>query len=245
MSVRRHVRDGIVAMTRRLGFEPVRYTARNVLELRRRLALEQLGITLVLDVGASRGEYGRELRQGGYAGRIVSFEPVEASYAALARTSAADPDWQCRHVALGQAAGAALVNVAANLRSSSLRPMAARHLAAEPGSAYLTAEEIAVARLDDLLPEFSDQDDRIMLKLDVQGFEGEVLRGAAATLELVELVEAELSLVELYEGQALAHEIIGALWEAGFAAVALEPAFRDRTSPDLLGLDGLFVRRGA
>ena len=86
--------------------------------------------------------------------------------------------------------------------------------------------------------------DRVWLKLDVQGSELSVLRGAERTLERVEVVETELSLVELYEGQALLPDVYAHLTQRGFGIWFLEPVFRDSSSGELLQLDGLFARRG-
>src|SRR5437764_15402991 len=55
----------------------------------------------VIDVGAHRGEYGRLLRDLGYEGEIISFEPVAANFKILERKSASDPRWQVHRLALG------------------------------------------------------------------------------------------------------------------------------------------------
>jgi len=51
----------------------------------------------------------------------------------------------------------------------------------------------------------------VLLKIDVQGFELEVLNGATRLLASGIDVLVELSFVELYEGQALASDVVSAL----------------------------------
>ena len=55
-----------------------------------------------------------------------------------------------------------------------------------------------------------------LLKLDVQGYELEALRGCEDMLDQFAYVYAECSFVELYAGQALADEVIAWLRERGF-----------------------------
>jgi Methyltransferase FkbM domain len=85
--------------------------------------------------------------------------------------------------------------------------------------------------------------ERIWLKLDVQGFELPVLRGGERTLDEVEVVETELSLVELYEGQSLLADVLAHLDSRGFGARFFEPVFSDPVSGELLQVDGVFARR--
>jgi len=223
---------------RRLGIDVVRYAPRNYPHLRRPLLLVAEGIDVVLDVGANDGSWAGELRAGGYSGRIVSFEPLAQSFAALDRTA----DWEVHRLALGDRSGRTRLHVAANRQSSSLLPMADRHVRAAPESAVVGTEEVEVARLDDL--GVVQSGDRVYLKLDVQGAELDVLRGAALTLAAVRIVEAELSAVELYAGQALLGEVTEHLRLAGLDLIGLEPSFRDRVTGDLLQANGFFRRRG-
>jgi FkbM family methyltransferase len=231
------------ALLRAIGFEPIRYTPRNFVHLRRVPLIRERGVRVVLDVGANAGQYALELRAHGYAGRIVSFEPLGQAFAELERAAAADPAWEVRRVALGSSAGEAQLGVSGNSKSSSLLPIRERHLEAAPAAGYVASETVEVVTLDSLREELLGPGELVLLKLDVQGYELEVLRGATETLQQVEVIESELSLVELYEGQPLLDEVVGYLHDAGFDLVGLEHFFRDRRSDDLLQTNGLLVRR--
>ena len=84
-----------------------------------------------------------------------------------------------------------------------------------PGTGEVRTETIRMRRLADLVPA-GDIKTPALLKLDVQGFELEVLRGCEELLECFAYVYAECSFVELYSGQALAHDVIGWLAGRGF-----------------------------
>jgi FkbM family methyltransferase len=227
------------SLLRRLGVEVVRYAPRNFLHLRRPLLLAEERIDVVLDVGAGDGGWGRELREDGYAGRIVSFEPLPESFATLERCL--DDRWEAHRLALAADGGSRELQVSANRVSSSLLRMDERHLCSAPESAVTGTVEVEAARLDDL--GVVRPDERVYLKVDVQGAELDVLRGARATLSSVRLLEAELSAVTLYEGQPLIGEVLRYLDGEGFELIGLEHTFRDRTTGDLLQLNGMLRRK--
>lgn len=231
-------KDALRGILHGLGIEVVRYLPRNFLHLRRAELLRSGAISLVLDVGAGDGSWALQLRRAGFRGRLVSVEPLTESYAQLQARCCADPGWEAFHVALGDREGTADLYVAGTAQSSSLLPMAARHVEAAPGTAVVGTETVAVTRLDSL--GVVHEHGRTYLKLDVQGAELQVLHGATSTLRATEAVEAELSLVELYEGQALLPDVVTELARANFRFVAMEPSFRDPRTGDLLQVNGLF-----
>lgn len=210
---------------------------------KRRVLLRQQNIDTVLDVGGNRGTYGQEMRALGFAGRMVSFEPLSEAFGLLTAAAQNDPDWQCVPVALGAEGGTADIHIAANLDSSSFLPMGDVHLHAAPFTAYCDVETVTVETLDGLRDELGLAGRRLWLKLDVQGFELHVLRGAAATLSDVQVVETELSYVSLYDGQPLLSEMFDALHGAGFDLVLTEDTLRDWETGHVLQVDALFVRR--
>ncbi|MEK6278010.1 MAG: FkbM family methyltransferase [Actinomycetota bacterium] len=205
-----------------------------------RLILEQ-GVDLVLDVGANGGQTGRMLRDCGYQGRIVSFEPLSEAFERLQGASANDPAWEAHKLALGERPATATMHVAANEgQSSSLLEMGQRHREAAPGSGYVGEEEVEVASLDSLAPRLLGPSKRVCLKVDVQGYELAVLRGAAATLPRISLVQSEVSLAPLYEGQPSLEQLTDYLGSFGLEMVASDPGLEDPNSGEVLQVEAVF-----
>ena len=196
----------------------------------------------VVDVGANEGQYGADLRAEGYAGRLLSIEPQDHAYGRLAQRTANDPLWDCMQCGLGAEDGEGVLRLSANGVSSSILPILDFHVEAEPGSRYCGEEMIPLFTLDAVVSRWATPVSRIGLKLDVQGFESEVLLGAEKTLPQVWFVESELSLRPLYEGQALFVEMIERLAGVGFSLVNVCPGFVDPRTGYVLQLDGIFVR---
>jgi FkbM family methyltransferase len=199
--------------------------------------IRERGVTVVLDVGANAGQWARRLREDGYPGTIISFEPLREAYEQLRAVAAEDRDWDTRRTAVGELSGLATINVSANSYSSSFLPIMRATLDAAPDAAYVSQEEVAITRLD-LLDRPSG---RKMVKADVQGTEAAVIRGAQDLLPEVQLVELEMSLVPLYAGQELAPAICSMMRAAGFAPVALEASWTDPQTGEILCVDGIFA----
>lgn len=225
----------------RLGLDLRRYRP---VARRRSALMTALGVRSVLDVGANEGQYGTELRAHGFTGTILSFEPLSSAYAALLRTASGDGDWHCLQYAASDRSGSSRIHVAANSASSSLLVMAPAHTEAAPDTANIGEEPVQLCRLD-AVDRLLHADAPFMLKLDVQGHEAAAFAGAAGILDRIVLIEAELSVCELYEGAPLLAEMLGILAERGFELVALEPGFHDPRDGRILQFDGYFRRAGA
>jgi len=210
---------------------------------RRLKFLRDDNVSLVLDVGASRGQFGARLRDRGYEGRIVSFEPLAGPFADLERRIQGDGLWTARRLALGESDCDSTINVSANTWSSSLLPIASRHVEAAPDSAYVAQQAITIARLDSTASDILGPTDSIYLKADVQGYERDVLSGARETLNQVVLVELELSLCTLYEGQAPYYELMQVLDGLGYDPVALDNEFVEPGTGRVLQINAMFERR--
>jgi len=201
----------------------------------------QLGVATLLDVGANEGQFGREMRRAGFGGRIVSFEPLAVCHAKLVQTAAPDPDWHVApRAALGADDGVATINVSANLVSSSLLPILDRSVETHQPSRYAGTEEVPLRRIDSLRD--ADWKPPFGLKIDTQGFELEVLKGAAQTLQETPVVLLEMSLHPLYQGAAGFAELYAWMEQAGYRCVGITEGFVNVVTDELLQADALFVR---
>ena len=205
-------------------------------ELQRRLLRR---CDLVVDVGANTGQYGELVRSLGYPGRVVSFEPQRAAFEAL-RRRARTPLWEARRLALADAPGTADLRVSANSVSSSLLDVRAEHVAAAPRSVTVGTEVVELSTVD--LELAAEPGTALWLKLDVQGAELDILRGGAKTLRRTRVVQSELSLSPLYDGQTDYLRLCESLQDAGLRLCHLQSGFQDPASGRLLQMDGLFVR---
>jgi FkbM family methyltransferase len=198
-------------------------------------------VETVWDVGAHVGQYAAQLRSHGYMGHVISIEPGDASFQELSKHAAGDAKWTTLGVAATDTVGESILNVAANGQSSSLLPMAERHLSAIPNSRYISSQIVKTTTLDALLEGIGPAPP-FFVKLDLQGGEMAALRGASAVLRSAEACEVELSLTELYEGGAGWQEVVAHLTAAGFAICDVERVFFDPVSQDLLQVNALFRR---
>ncbi|MEN3356158.1 MAG: hypothetical protein V7637_140 [Mycobacteriales bacterium] len=203
------------------------------------------GVDVVVDVGANAGQYAEVLRTAGFAGRIVSCEPLSAPYRKLAAAAARHRTWETVHTALGDRHGTVRVQVAGNSQSSSVLDMLSTHLAAAPESRYVGIEEAPLTTVDELCERYRVEPARCLLKLDVQGYEGHVLAGARGVLPRLAAAQVELSLAPLYASQPLMPEVVDRLTGYGLDLWAIEPGFSDLSSGRMLQCDGVFVRAAA
>jgi hypothetical protein len=186
----------------------------------------------VIDVGAWTGTWTAECMSVFPNARYLLIDPLPANRAALTAFCAAHPNATTWSGAAGANAGTLQMYEHAD-QSSAFRACVPE-LRGEPITvemrtldSFLTGGEVSA-------PQF--------IKADVQGYELEVLRGGSQALATAEAVLLEVSFRELYEGQPLAHEVIGYLGERGFA-VADICSYSQAADGRLLQSDLLFVRR--
>jgi FkbM family methyltransferase len=237
------VKDVLRSAARTAGYDIRRRSVESDPMHRLVVALQRFAVDVVFDVGANAGQFATSLRSAGYAGRIVSFEPLPEPHARLCEQAVRDPLWQVHpRGALGDRDGEVVINVAANSLSSSALPMLPLHEAAAQGSAYVGSECVPLCRLDGIADTYLREGNRAFLKIDTQGFEWQVLDGAEATLPRCVGVLCELSFVPLYADQKLWRAMLERFERAGYTLWGLQPGFADPRDARMLQADATFFR---
>lgn len=176
---------------RRFDMKLVPYSGTYV--ARRDALLRSSHVDTLLDIGANVGQYGTLVRHYGYAGRILSIEPLSQAFSRLAARAARDPAWQAERRAVGAAPGTLEIHVSDDTVWSSALPLLKSADDWNARSRYVSTETVEAETIDGIVARHGFATDRMGLKIDVQGFEREVLRGAGETLRSVPYLEMELS----------------------------------------------------
>lgn len=226
-TIRSATSNALRSLLRSTGREVVPYTSKNFRSLFLKHILDSSDIDVVLDVGANAGQTGHALRELGYTRAIFSFEPLAQPFAELQDACANDQDWHAFNIALGAEEGENEMHVMEFDASSSMLRPEASFLDRLPGSSELREETIQVQTLSHVVREHTLSDRSVYLKIDTQGSELDVLHGGEDVLSHIDYVETETSLIQLYEGQNLLHDVSSWMYDHGFRAINIFPHFME------------------
>ena len=244
------VKDSVLKVSRSFGYDivPLREMKERDFALHLRELLARLEIDCVLDVGANAGQYHDFLRDRVlYDGTIVSFEPLSRHVDALRDRSRSDRNWHVEGYALGSEEGSLEINVMVSDQFSSfLEPDHDRVGDYASLNVADHTETVAVRTLDAVLPTLQERIgfSRPYLKIDTQGFDIEVLRGARDCLSMVKALQTEASVRGIYKGMPRYTDTIRYLDECGFDITGLYPVSRD-SALRLVEFDCVMINRSA
>jgi FkbM family methyltransferase len=180
------------------------------------MVLKSLGpIDTIIDIGANRGQFSLAARYSFPKATIFAFEPLPTPFEICRNVFASDEGTIVFNTAVGVEQSTAVIHVSGRDDSSSLLPITNTQEQIFPGTGEIGTANIRVDRLDSLLAH-NNLSKKTLLKIDVQGYEAQVLRGSEDLLNSVMLIYIECSFVELYKSQVLAHEVIDWLHQRDF-----------------------------
>jgi len=173
--------------------------------------LNSLGnLNTIIDIGANKGQFTLAARDTYKKTKIISFEPLTKPSEKFKRFFAKDKNVVLYTYAIGSKTSQSLIHVSKKNDSSSLLPIGSKQSSIFPGTNESHLEKIQISTLHQLIKK-EDLVSPVLVKIDVQGYELETLKGCVEYISKFDFILVECSFVELYEGQALAHEIINFL----------------------------------
>lgn len=206
--------------------------------------LDRRAIRAVIDCGANEGQAARTFRQLFSEAHIHSFEPQPEPATRMKERFSGDEGFWAHQVACGPEAGQLPLRVAEFSPASSLLESCKPSPTDEvPWCEQPSTLEVPVVRLDAYLADKNLPPGSWLLKLDVQGFELEVLRGAVGLFPSVGVIVCEILLAEFYENQSRIGEIFSFLHSHGFVPVDFDEPIRAPKSQKILYLDVAFAPR--
>lgn len=168
----------------------------------------------VLDVGAYRGEFTSQFRSLWPDAEIHAIDPVPEHVDSLRQRFGDDPGAKIHPIAAGPTDDEISINVTGKSHSSSvLRPSQLDHLT--DGADVVDTLTVDQRRLDGLV------DSVEVLKLDVQGYEKDVLEGASDLLDGVQAILSEVQFTPHYDGAVRFGELDVYLADRGFEFVTM------------------------
>lgn len=198
--------------------------------------------TTILDIGANTGNYAKEMHQRFPNATIYAFEPLADCYKSLEATANAHKNIHPLPFALGSKNETTMIQKSSFHPSSSLLAMNDLHKELYPKSSASTEEQITIKRLDDCSSELA-LTEPLFIKMDVQGFEIEVIAGGADTIAKASVLLVENAYVRFYDGQPLAADLIHQLHQLGFDYFGAAHIHYHKTKKVPLYEDSVFMRQ--
>jgi FkbM family methyltransferase len=214
---------------------------REYLKLNRKW-ITQSGIRTVIDVGAHAGEFSSAVHAVLPAAMIYAFEPLADCCTALKEKGIGNGNLRIFQVAISDQPGQLTLWRSVSSKSSSLLPMSDVHKANFPWTAQSTPVCVETRTLDSFLSELTLRP-KVLLKLDVEGYEAYVLRGATELLKSVDYVVLEIAFQTLYQGQAEFSDLHDTLSRAGFVFAGHLDQVLSPLDESITIADALFIRK--
>lgn len=195
----------------------------------------------IVDVGANIGQFSVTAANIFPNATLVSIEPDPIIAEELRSNLPEAYRENVKVFAVGDTCGEVIFNVNADSQNSSILPLGIDRKAAFPENVVLREIPIPLVTLDSL---FSNEKLKkpILLKIDVQGFEDRVIKGAVHFLADVDWVILEISFSKLYEGESEFNSLNNMLKNLGFVFLRPLNFHLSPINSEIIEIDALFTR---
>jgi len=205
--------------------------------------LSEFHIDCVFDVGANAGQYGQMIRELGFRGAIISFEPIPSMANTLKKKVKHDTLWFVEEVALDSEMRDTTFNVMRSSQFSSLNmPSHADTDLFREENAVAYTVELRTKLLSTFISKYESQlgFKRPFLKMDTQGNDLAVAQGAGDFLSRFIGLQSELAIKKIYDSAGDYRSLIDYYTDRGFELSALVPNNRGHF-PTLIEIDCIML----
>lgn len=199
---------------------------------------------LFLDIGCHTGETIQRFRESGVQCEVIGFDPFASNLRAAKTLLDGDKRTRFVEAALSDRDGRDTFFVNRNEQTSSLLDNdIGNEASVAVGSEHVEKLQVSTVTLDKWFLSHGQPDARVLIKCDVQGAEGRVIRGGMQVFKTnVIAFFGEIMLAPMYKNQSSMEELRHLLEdECGLVLFNLYPCFRDE-SGRAIQTDGLWVR---
>jgi FkbM family methyltransferase len=200
--------------------------------------LKNLGINCVLDVGANQGQFAKSLRKLGYREYILSFEPVKEDFSLLSKAFERDRFWRGFNIALGNENSVKPFNITTESTAMS------SFLAPKEKDWEIQVTKVEIKKLDTMFDALIETvpSPRVFLKMDTQGYDLEVVKGAESCINRILGLLSELSVQPTYENMPSYLEALKMYEQMGFKLIHLSEADRNPKTSEIIEYDCIMAR---
>ena len=194
-------------------------------------------INCVLDIGSHRGSFFESLRSIGYGGHVISVEPTEENYKFQKEKFKNDKKLKLFNFAIGETECEKKINVIdfSNLNS----------LLTPRNNSVKNKSKVKVKRLDSLMDQILNtvENPKIFCKVDTQGYDLNVLKGAGGLLELIEVIQTEISIRPLYYNSPNHIQSFQYFKSIGYEIIHMFPCSKDAKLNHILEFDCILLKK--
>jgi FkbM family methyltransferase len=174
----------------------------------------------IIDVGSNKGQFVLEAIKWHPNCQIFAFEPLTRERAVLERVLAGLPSLTVYPFALGEQDATTQMHVSSAADSSSILEQTELQAQSFPGTQNVGRDEIKIRRIDRLLDREALKAP-VLCKIDVQGYELNVLRGFGSLLDAVDYLIVEVTNASFYAGAPNSAEVVAFLASKGFRILGM------------------------
>lgn len=202
---------------------------------------QELNIETIFDIGSNTGQSIITFHKAFPKAKIHAFEPLPDCYRVLAKNINGINNIILHNVAIGDEIGNIVFEENEYSASSSILPMTDEHIKNFPFTKNRKQTKVKVETLDNIFK--ADKDiKKLLVKIDVQGYEKQVLLGGKTVINQAEILIVETSFESLYKDQCLFYDIYKLLESMNFKYIGAFDQLISPKSNKILQQDAIFIK---